>query len=75
MMSRVVGSYIKNTPLSQTRKNLRKLRSKLQDLNSQYPETQRFLYKRGLSHVSQLDRKGMKELREYLEGLYKGSLH
>jgi len=74
-MSHVVGFNIKNTPLSQTRENLRKLRSKLQDLNSQYPETQKFLYKRGLSHVSQLDREGMKELRLYLQGLYKGSLH
>ncbi len=74
-MSYVAGVYLKNTPASQARNDLRKLRSKLQDLNSQYPETQKFLYKKGLSHVSQLDRTGMKELREYLEGLYKGSLH
>jgi hypothetical protein len=74
-MSSLTGFTIRETPLSRARKDLKKLKTKLQDLNSQYPETQKFLYKKGLTHVSQLDREGMKELRDYLEGVYKGSLH
>jgi hypothetical protein len=74
-MSSLTGFTINETPLSRARKDLKKLKTKLQDLNSLYPETQRFLYKKGLTHVSQLDREGMKELRDYLEGVYKGYLH
>lgn len=74
-MSSLTGFTIRETPLSRARKDLKKLKTKLQDLNSRYPETQKFLYKKGLSHVSQLDQEGMKELRDYLEGVYKGSLH
>jgi hypothetical protein len=74
-MSSFLSFTIEERPLSRARKDLKKLKIKLQDLNSQYPETRRFLYRKGLTHVSQLDQEGRKELREYLEGVYKGSLH
>jgi hypothetical protein len=40
----------------------------LADANSAFPETQAFLHNRGFSHVSELDRQGRYELREYLLG-------
>jgi hypothetical protein len=61
--------------LTAATRDFEKLRTKLQDLNSQYPATRRFLYSRGLKHVSQLDTQGMKDLREYLMGEYKKLLH
>jgi hypothetical protein len=54
---------------------LRELRDRLQDLNTAFPETKKFLTRRGLDHVSQLDAQGLKDLREYLQGVYKRSLH
>jgi hypothetical protein len=54
---------------------LRDLRDRLQDLNTAFPETKNFLTGRGLDHVSQLDAQGLKDLQEYLQGVYKRSLH
>ncbi len=65
----------RNPPLTEARRDLEKLRDKLQDMNSQYPATRRFLYSRGLAHVRELDAQGMKDLREYLTGEYKKLLH
>ena len=65
----------RNLPLTEARRDLEKLRNKLQDMNSQYPATRQFLYSRGLTHVSELDAQGMKDLREYLTGEYKKLLH
>jgi hypothetical protein len=65
----------RNLPLTEAKRDLEKLRDKLQDLNSQYPATRQFLYSRGLKHVSELDAQGMKDLREYLTGEYKKLLH
>jgi len=39
----------------------------LEDANTVFPETRDFLNARGLTHVSQLDRQGLEDLRRHLE--------
>ncbi len=53
-------------------KSLEELDRSLQDANSAFPETQKFLRARGLTHVRQLDKKGMQELKEHLERTLQG---
>lgn len=45
---------------------LRQLKENLEDLNSSFPETKKFLEARGLSHVRQLSDKGKEELARHL---------
>ncbi|MBI3046541.1 MAG: hypothetical protein HYY86_03350 [Candidatus Harrisonbacteria bacterium] len=47
-------------------KELEKQRDKLDEINSGYPETKKFLEFRGLTRVSQLDSEGKRELNEHL---------
>ena len=47
-------------------KNYQELMKKLQDINSEFPETKKFLAGRGLSHVSELDAQGQKDLVAHL---------
>jgi hypothetical protein len=70
-MSFILDSKIRSGTVGQ----LRQLRDRLQDLNTAFPETKKFLTGRGLDHVSQLDARGLKDLRDYLQGVYKRSLH
>lgn len=44
----------------------RELLQKLEDINSEFPETKKFLADRGLSHVRELDEQGKKDLAVYL---------
>lgn len=46
---------------------LRKLRTQLEDLNSDYPETAEFLRDRGLTNVRELDESGRAELVSHLQ--------
>lgn len=46
---------------------LHKVSDLLQDVNSIFPETQNFLRSKGLTHVSQLDEQGLKDLQKYLQ--------
>ena len=46
--------------------------SNLQDANSAFPETKKFLQARGLRNVSQLDVLGQKDLRTHLECILLG---
>jgi hypothetical protein len=62
-------------PVFSTTSQLSGLRNRLQDVNSTFPETKKFLTGRGLDHVSQLDPQGLEDLREYLQGVYKRSVH
>lgn len=43
-----------------------KTRDRLDQLNSQFPETKKFLEARGLKSVKELDAKGQEELTEHL---------
>lgn len=44
----------------------RKLLKKLEDINSEFPETKKFLAERGLKHISELDAQGQKDLVAHL---------
>lgn len=57
--------------LSGIKRELDQLLTELTDLNSAFPATQRFLDAKGLSHLSELDREGLKELRAHLEAIYR----
>ena len=41
------------------------------DINSRFPETEKFLRARGLEHVSELDPQGMRELVAHLTDVYR----
>jgi hypothetical protein len=75
LMSSFPDPKIRPKPVISTTGQLRQLRDRLQDLNTAFPETKKFLTRRGLDHVSQLDSQGLKDLREYLQGVYKRSVH
>lgn len=47
-------------------KKYQELLKRLQDINSEFPETKKFLTERGLSHVSELDVQGQKDLVAHL---------
>jgi len=47
-------------------KNYQELLQKLQDINSEFSETKKFLASRGLRHVSELDAQGQKDLAAHL---------
>ena len=49
----------------------KELLKNLQDRNSQFPETKKFLESKGLSHVRELDSNGIGELETYLLSVYK----
>ena len=49
--------------------NLGNLLQKMYDMNSKFPETQKFLARKGLTNVNQLDEKGMIELQNHLKML------
>ena len=53
--------------LADIKSGLDRLHDGLMDANSQYPETQKFLASRGLTHVKQLDRQGIRDLTEHLK--------
>lgn len=44
----------------------------LEDLNSAFPETKKFLQERGLCNVKQLDASGKKDLQNHLECILLG---
>lgn len=44
----------------------RELLKKLEDINSEFPETKKFLASRGLRHVGELDVQGQKDLAAHL---------
>ena len=48
---------------------LQKAKRSLENANSVFPETRAFLNARGLTHVSQLDRQGLEDLRRHLESV------
>lgn len=45
---------------------LNEIRQALRDCNSKLPATQEFLKNKGLTHIDQLDQKGMEELVDHL---------
>ena len=56
--------------LRHARRNAEELLHSMEDFNSEYPETKKFLESKGLTHVSQLDKQGQKELAEYLQKVF-----
>ena len=55
--------------LGEIKEGLDKLHGELMDANSQFPATQEFLASRGLTHVKQLDRQGIKDLAAHLQAV------
>jgi hypothetical protein len=53
--------------LAEIKGKLETLHGELMDANSQFPETRKFLAGRGLTHVKQLDRQGIKDLTAHLQ--------
>lgn len=53
----------------------KRVRDRLMDLNSEFPETRKFLAGRGLTHVSELDKKGFEELMEHLRDVLRGLIN
>ncbi len=56
-----------DTALTAIREKSEQVLAHLQDLNSEYPETRKFLEARGLTNVSQLDDAGEAELMAHLK--------
>lgn len=54
------------TDLDKLHRSLKQLNTGLENLNSAYPETKRFLEARGLTNVRQLDKQGLDELKAHL---------
>lgn len=61
--------------LNQILENFAKIRDNLADLNSQFPATREFLEARGLKHVNELDKDGLKELEDYLRNKLSQLVH
>lgn len=55
--------------LGEVKQGLGTLHGELMDANSQFPETKKFLATRGLTHVKQLDRQGMEDLKAHLQAV------
>lgn len=55
--------------LGEIKQGLDKLHGELMDANSQFPATREFLASRGLTHVKQLDRQGIKDLTAHLQAI------
>lgn len=55
--------------LSSVQSSLDTILGNLQDMNSLFPQTRKFLESKGLVSVRQLDRQGMDELHEYLQNV------
>lgn len=62
-------SALDDDQLAEVKGKLTKLRDSLDDLNSAFPETKRFLEARGLTKVSQLDEAGRQALTEHLQAV------
>jgi len=62
-------SKLNDGQLAEIKGKLTKLRDSLDDLNSAFPETRKFLEARGLARVSQLDESGRQELTAHLQAL------
>ena len=58
-----------NIELTTLRVEQERLLAGLTDTNSSFPATQEFLRARGLTHVSQLDKQGVRELTAHLKGI------
>lgn len=58
--------------LGEVKQGLDTLLGELQDTNSQFPETKKFLASRGLTHVKQLDRRGVEDLKAHLQAVLRG---
>jgi len=59
----------KEDPTVDLANNLKRLSDSLDELNSAFPETQKFLRDRGLTKVSQLDEAGRRQLTEHLRSV------
>ena len=57
------------------RKKLEDSLAKLQDVNSCFPATREFLKVNGYNSVAERDREEMRELQEFLRGIYRRMLH
>ncbi len=47
----------------------------LQEVNSSFPATKEFLKIKGCHSVAELDREGLRELEEFLLGIYRRMVH
>ena len=65
-------SGLSDEQLAKVDASARKTLAALEDANSAFPATQEFLQARGLTNVRELDKQGLQELREHLEGLLQG---
>ncbi len=65
-------SLLDDAQLDELKGRLTKLNTSLDDLNSSFPETKKFLEARGLTKVSQLDEAGRKALTEHLQAVLAG---
>jgi hypothetical protein len=57
------------------RKKLEDSLAKLQEVNSSFPATREFLKIKGCNSVAELDREEMRELQEFLRGIYRRMVH
>ncbi len=62
-------SQLDDAQLDELKGRLTRLNNSLDDLNSSFPETKKFLEARGLTKVSQLDEAGRKALTEHLQAV------
>jgi hypothetical protein len=58
-----------NIGLTAHRVEQERLLAELKDTNSAFPATQEFLKGRGLTHVNQLSKRGMRDLTAHLQGI------
>lgn len=74
-MSSSTAVDIEEVTLVHARKKLESSLAKLQEVNSSFPATREFLKIKGLESVAELDRDGMRELQDFLRGIYKKMVH
>ena len=57
------------------RKKLEDSLTKLQEANSRFPATREFLKIKGCNSVAELNREEMRDLQEFLRGIYRRLVH
>lgn len=65
-------SGLSDEQLAKVDASARRTLAALEDANSAFPATQEFLQARGLTNIRQLDKQGLQELKEHLEGILQG---
>ena len=61
------GEIQKNLRNAKTPEDLKRVKMRQEDLNSEFPETKKFLESRGFSNMRELDEKGVQDLIVHLK--------